>query len=57
VTPEKLMAEVFAEVLKGFFETQQGGDIIIQNFMDSELIEEVISKKSTLKLQAANGRG
>lgn len=56
VTPEKLMAQVFAEVLKGFFETQQGGEIINQIFIDSDLIEEVITKKNTLKLQAANGR-
>ena len=59
VTPEKLMMEVVLESLKEFFKNFQfgGSDQPINIYLDSELIEEVLSKKSTLRLQAANGRG
>jgi len=59
VTPEKLMMEVVLESLKEFFKNFPfgGGDQPINIYLDSELIEEVLLKKNTLRHQAANGRG
>ena len=59
VTPEKLMMEVMLETLKEFFGSLQfsGNDQAINIYLDSELIEEFMSKRNTLRLQAANGRG
>ena len=58
VTPENLMRQVFVESLKefaGIFGSSNGQPINI--YMDSDLIEEYLVKKNSLKLQAANGRG
>lgn len=58
VTPENLMRQVFVETLKefaGMFGSSNGQPINI--YMDSDLIEEYLVKKNSLRLQAANGRG